>query len=68
LAQWGQAGPDAPAVRRIMWLLPLFQSPAKCALIAGITGQDDCYLKEWLLGKGCEAQPGECYCWPFRAL
>jgi len=39
-----------------MWLLPLFQSPAKCALIAGITGQDGSYLEEWLLAQGYEAQ------------
>jgi len=44
-----------------MWLLPLFQSPAKCALIAGITGQDGCYLEEWLLAQGYEVQPGGCY-------
>jgi len=35
--------------------------PAKCALIAGITGQDGSYLEEWLLAQGYEVQPGGCY-------
>lgn len=43
-----------------MWLILLFQSPAKSAAITGITGQDGSYLPDWLLGHGYGVQPGEC--------